>query len=134
MASHRTHARSGPAGVQSQLPTQRLADAQPKPAPARDRLVFKLSSSARCPLTRLAGLSDFILHLYRDLYCNMSNIELRDNKRQPVDAMDVDDDHTSQELHDQVKTFPLSYLMNNLHMLTIIVLLHVWQWWPSDTL
>ena len=41
---------------------------------------------------------------------------------------------TSQELHDQVKTFPLSYLMNNLHMLTIIVLLHVWQWWPSDTL
>ena len=130
-----THTCLGLAGVQSQLPTQWLADAQPtKPAPTQVQLVFKLSSSAHCPLTQLAGLSDFILHLYRDLYCNMSNIELEGDKRQPVDAMDVDDDHTSQELHDQIKTFPISYLMNNLHMLTIMVLLHVWQWWPSDTL
>jgi hypothetical protein len=45
--------------------------------------------------------------------------------------MDVDNVTAAQELHDQVKIFPLSYLMINLHILAIIVLLHVWQWRQS---
>jgi hypothetical protein len=62
----------------------------------------------------------------------MSNIQLGDNQWQPaVDVMDVDT--APQELHDQVKIFPLSYLMINLHILAIIVLLHVWQWRQSGT-
>ena len=67
-------------------------------------------------LTQLAGLSDSISFASTNLHCTMSHIELRDNKRQPAVAMDVDtghqdvipiveDDPMAQELHDEVKPF-----------------------------
>ena len=45
----------------------------------------------------------------------MSDTKLIDNKKPPVNTMNVDDDPTV--FQDQVKTFPLSYLINSLHIL-----------------
>ena len=90
--------------------------------------VFQAQQLLTACVQQLASLSDFInLHPYSNLYCNISYTKLFDDKKQAVDTMDVDDDPTA--LQDQVKTFSISYLINSLHILAIIVLLHVWQWW-----